>query len=101
MRTGSEFVMFDNQDEKDRIIMLATQDAMDFLALCKILFMDGTVESGPVLFDQVYTIHGKISSCSLDKCMRVNSCKIILIHKMILKRCSRQLSCAAGLHFVY
>lgn len=65
--------MFDNQDEKDRIIIFATQAAMDFLANCKILFMDGTVESGPVLFDQMYTIHGKILNCSFDECM----CKLL------------------------
>lgn len=59
--------MFDNQDEKNRIIMFSTQEAMDFLASCKTLFMDGTVETGPVLFDQVYTIHGKFFSWSLDE----------------------------------
>lgn len=51
--------MLDNKDEENRIIMFSTQEAMDFLAGCKVLFMDGTVQTGPVLFDQVYTIHGK------------------------------------------
>lgn len=58
--TGENFVMYDSgQDAKDRTIMFSTKQAMDFLTTCETIHMDGTVSSGPVLFDQVYTIHGK------------------------------------------
>lgn len=92
--------MFDNEDEKDRIIMFSTQEAMDHLGSCKILHMDGTVESGPILFDQMYTIHGKISRCKLDKC-ECENCGKTIIHKMISKRFSRKMEYAAGSHIVY
>lgn len=63
--SGENFVMFDNKDllepddADDRIIMFATQRAMDFMANCTTLHMDGTVSSAPVLFDQIYAIIGE------------------------------------------
>lgn len=60
--TGEGFVMFDNgKDAKSRIIMFATKNSMDFISTCETIFMDGTVSSAPVLFNQVYTIHGRES----------------------------------------
>lgn len=58
--TDAEFVMYDSgKHPTNRIIMFATKEAMNFLATCDILHMDGTVSSSPALFNQVYTIHGK------------------------------------------
>lgn len=62
--TGEEFLMFDSNevvenDPENRIIMFSTKTAMDFLATCNTIFMDGNFTSGPVLFEQMYTIHGK------------------------------------------
>lgn len=60
--TGEEFIMFDNgKDAKGRIIMFATKKSMEFLATGDTIFMDETVSSAPVLFNQVYTIHGMIA----------------------------------------
>lgn len=58
---GENFVLYDNgQDATNRLIIFGTQQAMDFMATCPILHMDGTVSSGPTLFDQIYVIHGNI-----------------------------------------
>lgn len=54
------------EDDKERIVMFSTQEAMDFLGNCDIMFMDGTVDSSPALFNQVYTIHGRNLSCSFE-----------------------------------
>lgn len=57
--SGEEFVLFDSgSGKKNRIIMFASETTLNFLAKCQTMFMDGTVSSGPMLFDQVYVIHG-------------------------------------------
>lgn len=53
------FILFDNGVEaQDRLIVFGTQQALDFMATCPILHMDGTVSTAPPLFDQIYVIHG-------------------------------------------
>lgn len=49
-----EFVMFDSGQKK--IVSLCFR--LNFLNRCETLHMDGTISSGPMLFDQLYTIHG-------------------------------------------
>lgn len=56
---GDNFLLFDSGPSNDRIVMFGSQKAIEFLSKCDVLHMDGTVSTGPVLFDQVYTIHGK------------------------------------------
>lgn len=57
--SGENFLIYDNGKEKsNRLIIFGTQQALDFMVTCPILNMDGTVSSGPVLFDQIYVIHG-------------------------------------------
>lgn len=57
--TGNNFIHYDSGVvDGGRLVMFSTSVALDFLEACEIFFMDGTVRSGPVLFDQVYTIHG-------------------------------------------
>lgn len=60
--TGHNFVVYDSAsdhpDSDDRIIIFGTKETLDFLALCKLWFMDGTFSSGPALFEQMYTVHG-------------------------------------------
>lgn len=57
--SGEEFVLFDSgSGKKNRIIMFASETTLNFLNKCQTMFMDGTVSSGPILFDQVYIIHG-------------------------------------------
>lgn len=64
-KADEEFVMYDSGPHPtDRIIIFATHQGMDFLAQCSTLHMDGTVSSGPVLFDQIYVIHGKFCTYS-------------------------------------
>lgn len=61
-KADEPFVMYDNgKDAKHRLIMFSTKASMDFMATCPILHMDGTVSSGPTLFDQIYVIHGEYS----------------------------------------
>lgn len=65
--SGKEFIIWDSGcdevDSEDRTIMFGTTDNVKFLAQCMHWFMDGTFQSSPHLFTQLYTIHGKF--CSL------------------------------------
>lgn len=56
---GENFLFFDSGPSKERTIVFTTEKALKFMSLCDALYMDGTVSTGPVLFDQVYTIHGE------------------------------------------
>lgn len=53
------FVLYDNKDGENRIIMFCTRDNLNFMAMCDDLYMDGTFDAAPLLFKQLYTIHGK------------------------------------------
>ncbi|KAG4081143.1 hypothetical protein HA402_011988 [Bradysia odoriphaga] len=53
------FVLFDNKDAENRIVMFATRNNLNFMVLCDDLYMDGTFDITPPLFKQVYTIHGR------------------------------------------
>lgn len=56
---NENFVLYDNgQEATNRLIIFGTKQAMEFMATCPILHMDGTVSSGPALFEQIYVIHG-------------------------------------------
>lgn len=69
VRTTSKasFLLHDTgPNEKDRTIIFATQEALNFLAKCDQVFMDGTVSSAPALFSQVYSIHGTSDFFCLD-----------------------------------
>lgn len=56
---NENFVLYDSGPSENRIVIFSTDTAMKFMTKCEVLHMNGTVSTGPVLFDQVYTIHGK------------------------------------------
>lgn len=57
--TNQKFLQYDSGPvDKDRLLIFYTDEGLRFLALCCTWFMDGTVGSGPKLFDQLYTLHG-------------------------------------------
>lgn len=65
--TNEEFLLYDSREDihkndlSNRIIIFATTAALAFLATCDTWFMDGTFSSAPVLFEQLYSIHGSYS----------------------------------------
>lgn len=70
-QADEEFVLFDSgSKKKNRIIMFGSETALNFLKKCETIFMDGTVSSGPLLFDQVYVIHGKYSLLDFNQPLR-------------------------------
>lgn len=60
---NKEFILFDSsllhEDDPSRIIMFGTEQNLDFLVQCQGLYMDGTFWIVPILFSQMYTIHGR------------------------------------------
>ena len=58
--TGENVVVYDSgKSDKNRLIILSTKNNMDFLATCPYIHVDGTFDSCPTLFYQIYTIHGE------------------------------------------
>lgn len=49
--------MFDSE-VKDRLLIFSTHKNLCVLASCKRFYMDGTFKTVPVIFEQLYTIHG-------------------------------------------
>lgn len=61
-----EFVLYESgPGKKHRTIMFASATTLNFLEKCEIMFMDGTVKSCPLLFDQLYVIHGQYNCMTL------------------------------------
>lgn len=56
---GDSFLLFDNEDDEDRVIMLGTMENVRILAHCANIFCDGTFDVIPKGFGQLYTIHGE------------------------------------------
>lgn len=60
---GENFLLYDSSEHDDydggRFLVFATKENLHFLSLCERIYMDGTFSVVPVLFTQLYTIHGK------------------------------------------
>ncbi|XP_072378071.1 uncharacterized protein [Diabrotica undecimpunctata] len=57
--TGGElFLLFDSGPEEERILLFSTQKNLRFMEQCDHWYADGTLNSAPPLFSQIYTIHG-------------------------------------------
>lgn len=61
IKTNAEepFLMTDVTNGQSRVIMFSTQKNLDFLATCEDIHMDGTFDTCPDLFHQIYVILGK------------------------------------------
>lgn len=62
---GKEFLIYDswNDDEDEepekRILVFATKDGLKKLARSPTLWLDGTFETAPDIFTQIFTVHGE------------------------------------------
>ena len=55
--SDKNFLFYDSGPELERIVMFATRENLDFLAMSSIWLADGTFKTVPTLFTQLYTIH--------------------------------------------
>lgn len=58
---GEPFILYDSASDGEidnRMIIFGTRENLNFLKQCDHIYMDGTFSSVPVLFRQLYTIHG-------------------------------------------
>lgn len=53
-----QFLLFDSGPGDERILLFSTQRNLNLLAQCPHWFADGTFKTTPLLFTQVYTVHG-------------------------------------------
>lgn len=56
---GDPFVFYDNEFNGKRMVIFTTNTNLSFLSYCEEWYMDGTFDVAPILFKQLYTIHGK------------------------------------------
>lgn len=57
---GEPFVIADNQNPDNRIIIFGTRVGLELLYRARLVLMDGTFTSCPLGFSQLYTIHTSI-----------------------------------------
>lgn len=55
------FLLDDNHDNNNRIVIFGTKENLQFLSKCEELQMDGTFDVAPPLFKQLYTIFGRFN----------------------------------------
>lgn len=60
-----QFLLYDNKNNKNRILVFASQLCLKSLSSSKHIFMDGTFATCPRGFFQVYVIHAQIGEKSL------------------------------------
>lgn len=55
---GDKFMLYDNKDPNNRLIIFTTNANLTMLVHCPLWGMDGTFDVTPSLFNQLYTVHG-------------------------------------------
>lgn len=63
---GQDFLIFDSGPGEERILIFSTEENLNLLASCSSIYMDGTFGVAPLLFTQLYTIHGKFRLLSVS-----------------------------------
>lgn len=53
------FLIFDSGPGDERLMIFSTEENLNELARCTSIHMDGTFNVAPILFTQLYTIHGE------------------------------------------
>ena len=91
------FLLYDNgTDADERLLIFYTEEHMQLLARSETLFMDGTFGVSPMLFAQLYVIHGRVGSCQCPLVyalmQRQTQKSYEELFNFILDRCSPQMS---------
>ena len=55
---NDQFLQFDSGPGEDRMIIFASNDGLGILGECEEILIDGTFKITPLIFSQLYTIHG-------------------------------------------
>lgn len=55
---GDPFLLYDSGPTETRILIFSTQRNLHFLAQSDMWFVDGTFKTVPLIFNQLFTIHG-------------------------------------------
>lgn len=66
---GDNFLLYDSgsdHGDDNRFLIFGTTENLKFLSRCESIYMDGTFSVVPVIFSQLYTIHGKFCIMFLD-----------------------------------
>ncbi|CAF4155912.1 unnamed protein product, partial [Rotaria sordida] len=63
--SNQQFLLYDNNDNDNRILIFASPDQLDLLNRCEVWHCDGTFAVAPKLFEQMYTVHGLIDGKTL------------------------------------
>lgn len=59
--TGDRFLLFDDNEQTDRIIAFATTESLNHLSAANTFYCDGTFYTCPSMFRQIYSIHIQIN----------------------------------------
>ena len=55
---NDKFLQFDSGPGDDRLVIFASSDGLTILGECEEILIDGTFKITPIIFTQLYTIHG-------------------------------------------
>ena len=55
---NDKFLQFDSGPGDDRLVIFASNDGLTILSDCEEILIDGTFKITPIIFSQLYTIHG-------------------------------------------
>lgn len=56
---GENFLLYDNEDDDDRLLIFGTQQNLRILKESTAFHCDGTFDIAPPGFNQIYTVHGR------------------------------------------
>lgn len=87
-KKNDTFLLDDNNDNNNRIVMFGTKQNLTFLSKCEEIQMDGTFDVAPPLFKQLYTIFGRYNGWNVPLVFVLCCSKTQKTYEYILQKLS-------------
>lgn len=65
LANGENFLWFDSDDKENRFMIFCTIESLNLLKTCNTVSVDGTFKACPVVFEQLWCIHGWINNTQI------------------------------------
>lgn len=70
---GKPFLLYDSEAAENRILLFSTEENLKFLSNANNWYVDGTFKTVPLIFNQLFTIHGVKKNFILTTCICTTS----------------------------
>lgn len=92
LTTGERFFLYDSgSEDAKRFIIFATRASLELLQSCSMIAVDGTFDSCPLVFNQLWCIHGYINKSQIPLVYCFMSSRDTRAYKLVLSKLCEEL----------